>query len=158
VRRQINVVVELLSCIAMIGLSPKSPLIRTSVQEAHRLIQPHIHLTPVLASTTLSTLASTPQSPLALQGTRYEGCTPARPRMNLFFKCENYQRVGAFKSRGAFHALARLSNEELTRGVVTHSSGAPMAGYIISLVLAAFKSNFIIHRQPRTSPRPCCAD
>ncbi|KAI9845202.1 MAG: Bifunctional acetohydroxyacid reductoisomerase [Thelocarpon superellum] len=45
------------------------------------------------------------------------------PKIKLFFKCENYQRVGAFKVRGAFHALARLSDETAAKGVVTHSSG-----------------------------------
>lgn len=100
------------------------PLERSSVLSAHELIKPHIHLTPVLTSTTLSDLASTPQSPEALIGTPFEGQNPAHPRIHFFFKCENYQRIGAFKSRGAFHALSRLSREELSRGVVTHSSGA----------------------------------
>ena len=105
--------------------SPASalPLTRSSVIAAHELIKPHIHLTPVLTSTTLSTLASTPQSPEALKGTEYEGQEPAKPKMRLFFKCENYQKVGAFKARGAFHAIARLSDEQLQKGVVTHSSG-----------------------------------
>ncbi|KAH0566503.1 hypothetical protein GP486_000084 [Trichoglossum hirsutum] len=99
------------------------PLTREAVQGAHQLIMPHIHRTPVFTSCTLSSLASTPQSPTALEGTAHEGHTPAHPGINLFFKCENYQRAGAFKSRGAFHALARLSDEEVQRGVVTHSSG-----------------------------------
>ncbi len=96
---------------------------RSFVQSAHELIKPHIHLTPVLTCTTLSTLASTPQSAAVLIGTPFEGRTPAHPRMNLFFKCENFQRVGAFKARGAFHAVLRLSDEERARGVVTTSSG-----------------------------------
>ena len=41
----------------------------------------------------------------------------------VFFKCENFQRVGAFKFRGAYNALSRLSEDEKTRGVVTFSSG-----------------------------------
>jgi threonine dehydratase len=41
----------------------------------------------------------------------------------LFFKCENFQKVGAFKFRGAFNAVNRLDDEEASRGVVTHSSG-----------------------------------
>ncbi|NQV29213.1 MAG: pyridoxal-phosphate dependent enzyme [Rhodopirellula sp.] len=41
----------------------------------------------------------------------------------LFFKCENFQKVGAFKFRGAFNAIAQLSDEAATNGVVTHSSG-----------------------------------
>jgi len=42
---------------------------------------------------------------------------------DLFLKCENLQRVGAFKFRGAFNAVSRLSDEERSRGVITHSSG-----------------------------------
>lgn len=46
----------------------------------------------------------------------------------MFFKCENQQRIGAFKARGAFHALGRLIEEEgienvRRKGVTTHSSG-----------------------------------
>lgn len=108
---------------AMADLSRTLPLERSSVQSAHKRIKEHIHLTPVLTSTTLSILASTPQIPETLIGTPFEGQRPAHPRINFFFKCENYQRTGAFKVRGAFHALSRLSNAELAKGVVTHSSG-----------------------------------
>lgn len=97
------------------------PLTRASVREAHELIKPFIHLTPVLQCETISSIASTPQDPSALTGTEYEGQEPARPKINLFFKCENYQRVGAFKARGAFHALSRLTDGELKDGVITHS-------------------------------------
>ncbi|KAG7001332.1 ketol-acid reductoisomerase [Physcia stellaris] len=107
----------------MADAKPSLPLERSSVQAAHELIKKHIHRTPVLTSKTLSDLASAPQSLEALVGTPFEGQRPARPKIKFFFKCENYQRIGAFKSRGAFHALARLNKEELSRGVVTHSSG-----------------------------------
>ncbi|KAA8903047.1 tryptophan synthase beta subunit-like PLP-dependent enzyme [Sphaerosporella brunnea] len=83
------------------------PLTPTAVREARSLICEHIHQTPVLTSRTLSHLA-----------------TPAGgPRITLHLKCENLQKMGAFKIRGATHALARLSDAELRRGVVTHSSG-----------------------------------
>lgn len=107
----------------MTDIANTLPLKRSSVQAAHARIKEHVHRTPVLTSTTLSELASTPQTPEALVGTPFEGQTPARPKINFFFKCENYQRIGAFKIRGAFHALSRLTQEELARGVVTHSSG-----------------------------------
>lgn len=121
----------------MADIEKTLPLERSSVQAAHELIKPHIHLTPVLTSATLSTLASTPQTPEALVGTPYEGRTPANPRVNFFFKCENYQRIGAFKARGAFHALMRLSDEERARGVVTTSSGgiAILSLFFLSLLL-----------------------
>lgn len=105
------------------------PLTRDNVARAHELIKPHIHLTPVLQSSSLSALASSPPVLAAdASATAADGDAtadaPARPALRLFFKCENQQKVGAFKARGAFHALARLRDDELQRGVVTHSSGA----------------------------------
>lgn len=106
------------------------PLTRDSVIAAHELIKKYIHHTPVLTNTTLDDLVSTPQTPASLIGTPWEGQTPTKPKIRLWFKCENFQRVGAFKVRGAFHALTRLMAEEgweegggMERGVVTHSSG-----------------------------------
>ncbi|RAL01813.1 threonine/serine dehydratase [Aspergillus ibericus CBS 121593] len=99
-----------------------------AVHAAHSLIQPYVHRTPLLTCQTLNTIASTPQSPEALTGTPFEGQSPANPKFHFFFKCENYQRIGAFKARGAFHALLRLiaergKEEVQKRGVITHSSG-----------------------------------
>ncbi|ESZ92565.1 threonine dehydratase [Sclerotinia borealis F-4128] len=118
------------------------PLTRQSVLDAHELIKPHIHQTPVLTNQTMDAMASTPQSVEALRGTVWEGMVPAKPKLRLWFKCENLQRVGAFKIRGAFCALLRLGEEReeregkgkerdgknekggwRERGVVTHSSG-----------------------------------
>ena len=45
----------------------------------------------------------------------------ARAERRLFFKCEQFQKVGAFKFRGAYNAIARLSDEQRAAGVVTHS-------------------------------------
>ncbi|OAX85132.1 hypothetical protein ACJ72_00504 [Emergomyces africanus] len=113
------------------------PLNASNVLAAHALIKPYIYETPILTSKTLNRIASTPQSPEALVGTPpiegHEAAAappppPAQPKINFFFKCENFQRIGAFKPRGAFHALLRvvevLGGEEVRkRGVVTHSSG-----------------------------------
>jgi len=71
------------------------------VEAARRRIAPHVHRTPVLTSSSL------------------DGRVGAR----LFFKCENFQRVGAFKARGAFSRLTLLTPEERRRGVVAFSSG-----------------------------------
>jgi hypothetical protein len=114
--------------------STSPPLTRASVQAAHELIKPYVHRTPVLTNTTINNLASTPRSDLA--GTRWEAkeggasSAPANPRLRLWFKCENFQKIGAFKARGAFHAIERLKKEPgweegggRERGVVTHSSG-----------------------------------
>lgn len=99
-----------------------------AVEAAYSLIQPYVHRTPLLTCKTLDTIASTPQSPEALIGTPFEGQTPANPKFRFYFKCENLQRIGAFKARGAFHALLRLleargEEEVKRRGVITHSSG-----------------------------------
>jgi threonine dehydratase len=104
------------------------PLTEESIRSAHSLIKPYIHQTPVLTSKTLNRIASTPQSAEALVGTPFEGQPPANPKLNFFFKCENYQRIGAFKARGAFHAVLRLvqtkgADEVRRRGVIAHSSG-----------------------------------
>jgi threonine dehydratase len=72
-----------------------------TIRAAHRRIAPHIHRTPVMTSASLD----------ALVGAR------------LYFKCENLQKTGSFKIRGAANAIFSLRAEEAARGVVTHSSG-----------------------------------
>jgi len=71
------------------------------IREAARRIAPFVHRTPVLTSAGINAIT---------------GAT-------LFFKCENLQKVGAFKARGAMNAVLSLSSEERARGVATHSSG-----------------------------------
>lgn len=67
----------------------------------HEAIQPFIHRTPVMTNASLD----------ALSGAR------------LFFKCENFQKIGAFKMRGAASAALRLTADQRARGLATHSSG-----------------------------------
>jgi threonine dehydratase len=74
---------------------------KESIIAAHERIRPYVHRTPVLTNSTIDQIA---------------GC-------NLFFKCENFQKVGAFKARGAMNAILSLSQDELRKGVATHSSG-----------------------------------
>jgi Pyridoxal-phosphate dependent enzyme len=93
------------------------PLTPVNVLLAHDLIKPYIHRTPLLTCQTLNNIASTPRQPGG-----------ANPKINLYFKCENYQKIGAFKARGAFHAIIRLIEkcgleEVRKKGVITHSSG-----------------------------------
>src|SRR5881397_544648 len=71
------------------------------IEEAARQIAGVAHRTPVVSSRTID----------------------ARTGANVFFKCENLQRAGAFKFRGAYNALSRLGADERRRGVVTFSSG-----------------------------------
>jgi threonine dehydratase len=88
----------------------RTPLF-SDIQAAHGRIRPFIHWTPVLSSRQLNRLFD----------------------CELFFKCENFQKVGAFKFRGATNAVLCLSEEEKKRGVVTHSSG----NHAAALALAA---------------------
>jgi threonine dehydratase len=83
----------------------------SDIQAAHARIRSLIHYTPVLTSQLLN---------------EHFGC-------KLFFKCENFQKVGAFKFRGATNAVLSLSSDERNRGVVTHSSG----NHAAALALAA---------------------
>lgn len=71
------------------------------MRTARARITPHIHVTPVLTSRMLDELSGA----------------------ELFFKCENFQKAGAFKARGANNAVFGLSDEQAARGVATHSSG-----------------------------------
>jgi len=71
------------------------------IESAAKRIQPFIHRTPVLTSRTINRM--------------FEG--------DFFFKCENFQKVGAFKSRGAVNAVFSLDEKTVSKGVATHSSG-----------------------------------
>jgi threonine dehydratase len=86
-------------------LSDRDPVLTppefADVQQAANRIQGHIHRTPVLSSTLIND----------------------RVGGSLFFKCDNFQKTGAFKFRGACNTVMSLSDAELARGVVTHSSG-----------------------------------
>lgn len=83
----------------------------SDIKSAHERIKPFVHRTPVLTSQQLNKIF---------------GC-------ELFFKCENFQKVGAFKFRGATNAVLSLNVEEKKKGVVTHSSG----NHAAALALAA---------------------
>src|SRR2546423_1064990 len=72
-----------------------------TIHAAHERIRPYIHRTPVLTSSRLD----------AARGA------------SLFFKCENFQKIGAFKARGATNAVFALDDRTARRGVATHSSG-----------------------------------
>ena len=73
----------------------------TDIQQAHDRIRPHIHRTAILTSRNLNELSGA----------------------KLFFKCENFQRAGSFKIRGATNAVELLPHDDLDRGVATTSSG-----------------------------------
>jgi len=84
-----------------------------SFMACHLKINPHIVRTPVLRSPALDDLTGA----------------------ELYFKCENFQNMGAYKIRGAIHAIMQLSPKEKSKGVITHSSG----NFAQALALAARK-------------------
>ncbi|SDI94726.1 beta-hydroxyaspartate dehydratase BhcB [Alloyangia pacifica] len=95
---------------------------------AHARIAPHIHRTPVLTSSFLNELTGA----------------------QLFFKCENFQKAGAFKVRGASNAVFGLTDAEAARGVCTHSSG----NHALSLSYAAGRRGIPCNVvMPRTAPQ-----
>jgi threonine dehydratase len=73
-----------------------------------------------------------------------------RAQAQLFFKCENFQKVGAFKFRGGCHAVMSLSEEDAQRGVATHSSGNHAQAIALSAKLRGIKA-FIV--MPENSPK-----
>ena len=106
----------------------KIPIDITDIKNAHKRIKPFIHHTPVLSSENINKIVNS----------------------NVYFKCENLQKVGAFKARGATNAVLCLSKEDLKKGVATHSSG----NHAAALALAAKRQNvkaYIV--MPRTAPQ-----
>lgn len=91
-------------------------------------IAPHAHVTPVLRSRSLDALA---------------GC-------ELHFKCENLQRAGAFKFRGACNAVFSLDADEAARGVVTQSSGNHGAAVALACALRGIRATVVV---PRGAPK-----
>jgi threonine dehydratase len=74
---------------------------KADIEKAHERIKPYIHRTPVLTNASINQMTGT----------------------ELFFKCENFQKIGAFKIRGGMNASLSLSPEQLKNGIATHSSG-----------------------------------
>ena len=92
------------------------------IKAAHERIKPHIHMTPVVTSERLDEMT---------------GC-------ELFFKCENLQKAGAFKSRGAVNAVFSLPESKLERGVATHSSGNHGAALARAAALRGMNAYIVI--------------
>lgn len=101
--------------------SPRLPVFADVLTAAAR-IAPHAHVTPVLRSRSLDALA---------------GC-------DLHFKCEQLQRVGAFKFRGACNAVFALGDEQAARGVVTQSSGNHGAAIALACRLRGIAASVVV--------------
>ncbi len=93
-----------------------------TIRSAHDRIRPHIHRTPVLTSS------------------RFDEASGG----SLFFKCENFQKIGAFKARGATNAVFSLDEATARRGVATHSSGNHGAAVARAAKLRGVPANIVM--------------
>jgi len=108
-------------------MSKESKLTLADIRAAHERIRPYVHRTPVMTSRTL------------------DGFAGAR----LYFKCENFQRAGAFKARGAHNAVLALPEAEARRGVLTHSSGNHGAALALAAASRGIPAYVVM---PRNAP------
>jgi threonine dehydratase len=97
------------------------------IEEAYNRINSHIHYTPVYTCATINKILDA----------------------QIFFKCENLQKVGAFKFRGASNAVLSLTEKESSRGVATHSSGNHAAALTLASSQKGIKAYIVM---PRTAP------
>ena len=95
--------------------------------EAHERISPYIHRTPILTSQSVNEIA---------------GC-------ELHFKCENFQKIGAFKARGGLNAVLSLPDDQRKNGVVTHSSGNHAQAIALAAKMAGVPAYIVM---PKTAP------
>ncbi len=102
---------------------------KTELIECSTRIAPFIHNTPVLTSQTINTISGA----------------------EVFFKCENFQKMGAFKMRGAANAILQLSDEEKVKGVITHSSGNFAQAVSLAALKLGVKAYIVM---PENAPLP----
>jgi len=100
---------------------------KKDIEESKLNISEYAHETPVLTSNSINQIA----------GAR------------LYFKCENFQKVGAFKFMGAMNTVLRLENTALQKGVATHSSGNHAQALALAAHIAGTKAHIVM---PRNAP------
>lgn len=100
---------------------------KQQIEEAHNRIMQYVHRTPVMTSDLLNEAA---------------GC-------RLFFKCENFQKIGAFKIRGAMNAALQIPHDKLMNGLATHSSGNHAQAIALAAKLLGIKAYIVM---PDNSP------
>lgn len=98
-----------------------------NIEEAHKLISKYVHHTPVFTSISVNEIVGAV----------------------LYFKAENLQKVGAFKFRGACNAVFSLSEEDASKGVVTHSSGNHAAALALAARLRGIEAHIVM---PENAP------
>ena len=98
------------------------------IEKAHDRIRPFIHRTPILTNSSLNELSGA----------------------ELFFKCENFQKAGSFKIRGATNAVQLLSEEDLKKGIATTSSGNHGAALSMAVTRRGGKTHVVMpHNTPK---------
>lgn len=98
------------------------------IQLAHERIQPYIHRTPILTNQTIN----------------------ERVGASLFFKCENFQKIGAFKARGGLNAVLQVVQHQEGQGITTHSSGNHAQAVAFAARQVGLPAYIVM---PRTAPR-----
>ena len=98
------------------------------IRKAKTRIDPYVHKTPILTSSRLNEIANT----------------------DMYFKCENFQKSGSFKIRGATNTVLQLTSEELKRGIVTASSGNHGAALSMAVSRLGIKPKIVM---PRNTPK-----
>src|SRR5919109_63485 len=109
------------------GASMLHPPTLADIRQAAARLKPYAHRTPVLTCTSLNRMIGA----------------------EIFCKCENFQKVGAFKFRGACNAVLTLSDAAAQRGVATHSSGNHAAALALAARLRGITAHIVM---PRTAP------
>lgn len=99
-----------------------TPITIDTVREAAKCIEPYAHRTPVMTCSAIDALAG----------------------RAVYFKCENFQKVGAFKFRGACNAVMQLADDVAGRGVVTHSSGNHAQALALSAKLRGIEAHIVM--------------
>lgn len=99
----------------------------SDIESAHQIVQKYAHRTPVLTSSSINKIVGS----------------------ELFFKCENFQKVGAFKFRGACNAVFSLSEKDARKGVATHSSGNHAAALALAARMRGIEAHIVM---PDNSP------
>lgn len=100
---------------------------QADIESAHERIRPFIHKTPVLTSQSINEMVGA----------------------ELYFKCESFQKIGAFKARGGINAVFSLPEEQRSKGVVTHSSGNHAQAIALAAKMAGVPAYIIM---PKTAP------
>ncbi len=101
---------------------------KASIESAAARIAPYIHTTPIMTNKSINELSG----------------------LDLYFKCENFQKIGAFKIRGGMNASLQLTPEQMEKGVATHSSGNHAQALAFAAKMLGIKAYIVM---PESSPQ-----